>query len=117
MLVEEKVFSEDFVDGWMFSVLVRGWINAEGAQMMIEALAEQEDRSFGSRHGTRHCRNQGCLGPMCAKAARDYTRSTRPPGRTRTNKRHKYARFDGLLERVQELYDRDWFAEHEKVSA
>lgn len=114
--VEEPVFSKTPVEGWMFSIHVGGYISDEGAAMLLEAHIEQKDESFNSRHGTRHCRNMGCLGPMCAKAARDYVRNRRGRG-SRINTRHKYGKFDSLLDHLQQQYDREWFGADKVLQA
>lgn len=44
-------------------------------ELAAEVTREILDVNFSTRtHGTRSCRNAGCAGPLCKKAARDAAR-------------------------------------------
>lgn len=93
--------------GWAYSEFVDAWLHDLGVEMLNNAVAELDDPSFTSRHGTRNTKNLGCQGPLCSKASRDYMREYRPPEYGKRWSR-KYSKFDTLLLRIQALHNEAW---------
>lgn len=84
--------------------------------LIFEIHAEISDPDYlNYRHGTRHTRNKGCVGPLCRKALRDWQRDRlarshaergtipRPHARSK-----EMVRVDALLGPIKAAHDKEY---------
>lgn len=84
--------------------------------LATDLIREITDPKFiNSRHGERHTRNRGCLGPMCKKSLRDWQRErarilAAMAGRTvRPHSRSSvYVRMDPFISAVKASHDEEY---------
>lgn len=93
--------------------------------LLMEIVHEVEDYRYRNlRHGSRHTRNQGCTGPLCKKALRDWQRERAAQAHAaagtipRTYRRSsRLVAVDAVLAPVKAAHDKEFDARRESPGA
>lgn len=94
-------------------------------ELLTDVIHEIEDYRYRDlRHGTRHTRNQGCTGPLCKKALRDWQRERAAAAHAlagtipRTYRRSiRLVSMDTVLAPIKAAHDKEFDARREACNS
>lgn len=100
-------------------------VPSEHNQLFMDVHQELGDERYRDlRHGTRHTRNQGCTGPLCKKALRDWQRERAAAAHAlagtipRTYRRSiRLVSMDTVLAPIKAAHDKEFDARRESDPA